>query len=561
MNDVLPATGWVSLLRNDSHFTPLLKKQRVYTRFANKNQSPRVSSFRFQEFSSLLHNKTVHALCLVLFIGLILRFWGGLSTVLFTYDQSRDAFIALGITHGDLKVVGPASDIPGLFHGPLYYYFIAPFYALGGGDPRVTVVWMIITNLLTSIPLYILAQKLFKNTAIAMLTVLLFMVSYEAVSYARWLSNPALALPAMALFYLGLWMVITREKLGWILLGVGLGLSIQSEIFLVYLFAVSLVALVLFRIKPFAYRYIGRGVLALVILLTSFALAEIKFHFQGVKGLLGFFTGQSQEAGTFVDHLNNYTNRFTQLWQLNLFPLSSNVALLLALLCVGFAIYKIGTTQDQRKPLLFVLLLLFSHLIIFLVSGVNAVFINVGVGFSVLLLTAFVLQNLTAQLKYGALLLLAVIIVGNVVAITRDNEKGSVLFQVQKNMRLSDEIALVKETYTQANGKPFGVTAITNPLFVPTTWAHMYNWYASENNLAVPFYRGNAASAYAGDTVFPRSDALRDVEFVIQEPQPSIPDGWIKTILAEEAMRGPFTSKKEFGTFTLYTRIRSATKQ
>ncbi|MDP3733327.1 MAG: hypothetical protein Q8Q91_02180, partial [Candidatus Daviesbacteria bacterium] len=59
------------------------------------------------------------------------------GAVSFHYDMARDAFIALQIWNGDLKIQGPPTSTPGLYHGPLYYYLLAPFYGFGGGDPRV----------------------------------------------------------------------------------------------------------------------------------------------------------------------------------------------------------------------------------------------------------------------------------------------------------------------------------------------------------------------------------------------------------------------------------------
>lgn len=51
------------------------------------------------------------------------------SALSFHYDMSRDAFEAQKIIKdGDLKILGPPTSTPGLFHGPLYYYLIAPFY-------------------------------------------------------------------------------------------------------------------------------------------------------------------------------------------------------------------------------------------------------------------------------------------------------------------------------------------------------------------------------------------------------------------------------------------------
>src|SRR3989344_9078971 len=49
----------------------------------------------------------------------------------FGYDQARDAFIAGQILDGDLKVFGPPSSTPGLFHGVFYYYVLAIGYLFG----------------------------------------------------------------------------------------------------------------------------------------------------------------------------------------------------------------------------------------------------------------------------------------------------------------------------------------------------------------------------------------------------------------------------------------------
>ena len=113
-------------------------------------------------------------------IGFSIRIIGGLESVLFTFDQARDAFISQAILQGDFKIKGPPSDIPGLSHGPLFYYIIAPLYFLGGGDPRIVLIEMIIINLLTIIPLGLLAYRLFNNKLITYLAILLYVVSFEA---------------------------------------------------------------------------------------------------------------------------------------------------------------------------------------------------------------------------------------------------------------------------------------------------------------------------------------------------------------------------------------------
>src|SRR6266576_2700239 len=54
----------------------------------------------------------------------------------FYYDQARDAFQAYNIWHNHhLEILGPGTDIPGLFSGVLWYYLLAILYSIGNSNP------------------------------------------------------------------------------------------------------------------------------------------------------------------------------------------------------------------------------------------------------------------------------------------------------------------------------------------------------------------------------------------------------------------------------------------
>ncbi len=237
----------------------------------------------------------------LLIIAIFWRIYGGLDSILFTYDQARDALAAQEILKGDLKLVGPPTDIPGVFHGPLYYYFLALLYGLNN-DPRFAVLGVIFINLLSIVPLYLLAKDMFKSRLWAWVSVLFFAVSFEAVNYARWLSNPTLVVPAFSLYMLGLW------KKNWILIAVGMGIAIQAQLFMLYLLPVTLIYFLLFkpeiRNRNF---FIALGILT--IFMATFVLAEIKFGFQGIHGLTGFFAEHSET----IDLTQRFLNYFVSL--------------------------------------------------------------------------------------------------------------------------------------------------------------------------------------------------------------------------------------------------------
>src|SRR5688572_25639754 len=85
------------------------------------------------------------------------------NALTFGYDQARDAYSALSIAHGDLKIQGPPSSTPGLYHGAFYYYLLAPAYSLGKGSPIVTAYYLAFINSLTVFIVFFLGYKASKN--------------------------------------------------------------------------------------------------------------------------------------------------------------------------------------------------------------------------------------------------------------------------------------------------------------------------------------------------------------------------------------------------------------
>ncbi|MBI4157851.1 hypothetical protein HY502_03320, partial [Candidatus Woesebacteria bacterium] len=73
---------------------------------------------------------------LLLISAFLLRVYRVGEILGFYFDQGRDALIIWDLWHsGKLFLIGPTTGIAGIFRGPFYYYLIAPFYLLGGGDP------------------------------------------------------------------------------------------------------------------------------------------------------------------------------------------------------------------------------------------------------------------------------------------------------------------------------------------------------------------------------------------------------------------------------------------
>lgn len=411
---------------------------------------------------------------------------------------------------------------------------------------------MIAINLLVLIPLWKLTQKLFKNTFISVTALALYAVSFEAVSYARWISNPSLAIPAITLFYLGLWKIIQKEKGGWTMSLIPLGLAIQTQIFLIYLMLPALLVLIVFKVRHIPRKEIVLGSAGLFLLLSSFLAAEIKFKFQGIKGAIGFLTGTIGAKTALSTHLKEYFIKTQDQFANNLIPQLKPISLILGLTIVLFTIYLVKIDKKARPPLLFLLILLFANIPIFIVSSFSSYYITLGSLIPLLILTSYFLYRISRFSKYAFFAVTGIIIIANALTAFEKNPKGSVLFQIQDGMIFKDEMALVKKTYEISPGERFSINAVTNPLYFPTTWAYLYQLYSKQNNLLLPHFHGNTASTFPGVEVFPRSGEITKTEFTIIEP--NLDKHWVQKTIEEDNLRKPQAREVNIGYFKLLVR-------
>lgn len=487
----------------------------------------------------------------ILALGLVLRLIGGVNSILFTYDQTRDAIYAIGILHGQFKIVGPPSDIPGLFHGPLFYYLISPAYFLAGGYPNLVYLEMIAINLLSAIPLFLLVKKLFKNNQAALISVLLFSTSFEVVSYARWISNPALAIFAFAIVYLGLWMVIEKEKLGWLLLATGCGVAIQSEVFLIYLIPFLIFCFLIYKVKYQPHSLIALSAFLFSLLIASYAVAELKFHFQGLIGLKSFGLSALKGNSFNVDNISNYYTRLASLFSSNITydsKIISSIASLGIFLIAAFSVIQ----NKYRKQLLFVYLIFFSSLSVFLISTFNSHFVTVGATLPLIILASYATWQLILKNKIAGIVVISLLVAANIVTILKYNKNGNILFQIQDGMIFGDEIKVVQKTYQIAGNEQFSIDAVTNPLFNPTTWAYLYQIYAKQGHLNKPFYHGDSDPASTGYKILERSGEITKNEFTIVEP--NLPAFWVKQTIKFDDKRKEQRYTENIGLFKLIVR-------
>lgn len=495
-------------------------------------------------------------LFLIFLFACLVRFFYFPENIYFGYDQARDAFESQNIyRNSDLKVIGPSTAEENLFHGPLYWYLIGPLYLLGDGDPKFPAAMLLIINAAGLFVIFWIGRTLF-NFKAGILAALLYAFSFEQTQYALYFGNPAPAVLTMMLFYGGLAILIFKKRwLGLPISLTGLGLSIQFEFFLVYLFAILLILLIFFRnsvIKVLNLKRVTISLSVLFITLTSFLFAEIKFDFRTMRSLLSIVTTiqpkeESNQAlslyfGKLLRHINDNLFSFDNFYHVQ----NATMIMFLVLACISF--YILIKKKSEYQKILFLLVWIFSSSLLLIFGTSELYYTNIGISPALILLASFLIVQLFERFLALGLVLTLVILLSNIGLIMGQNPKGIISgIYVQEGMLLSNEKRVIDYIYSEAKGKPIVVSALTMPLKINTTWAYLFNWYGKEKYGYLPYWAGETALGYPGSLPFWKSQEESYIMFSIIEPTRGIRPAFIENFIEEQEQYGKVTDEKTFG--------------
>ena len=509
-------------------------------------------------FIKSMKKSVLLALFALFILGFVLRvLFLSKGSLTFGYDQARDAFIAQEIASGDLKILGPPASTPGLYHGVFYYYLLAPAYLLGNGSPVFAAYWIALLNAATVFLVYWLTYLLTKKSSAGLIAGVLFAVSFEATQYATWLSNPTIGIWTVPLIYIGLWLWISSKKYFWgpVILAVGLGLSIQAEIFLAY----HLLPIAFWLIS--ARRLITRKSLlffaaTFLLAASSMILVEFKFGFKSIPGLLSLLGGSEGflNRKSLGDFLLLYLNQFGRFFANSVLPSNAFWGGLLGVFIMGWLIS--GWKNKDKKVLswkLFLATYLLSHLPVVSLGGLSTPFLMVGLGVAATIATAIFISSIRERKSALAAFLMALLVGSNLSTILSENPKGATVFAIQKDMTLSRQLKALDYTYAQSGGKAFSINTLTSPLWINTTWSYLYNWYGQEKYGYVPEWHGRDQVGQLGNNLNPVSKDTQNYFFII-EPQDGIPPQYIGWETGVEDAKSLLINEVSFGAIRVQKR-------
>ncbi len=476
-----------------------------------------------------------------------------ITQTFFYYDQARDAYEAYSIWHNhDFKILGPGTDIPGLFHGVIWYYLLGILYFIAGSDPQIVTTILFVFLFLTVPFIGYLAAQLFHDRKVAWVAMALYAFSPLFQLSTRWLSNPTLGLFVTPFLLLSLFRYRQKNTIKWALLtGILLGVLVHSNTGYLLIMILIPIHVIFFRlyknIKSLAALIVG-----FMTMLVSFVFAELKFNGQGVIGAIDFLTKPKESMHGISDVAITISKKTAEFFSVSVLPFP-DLIIYVALVAL---IFIIATKRQilRNKSLQFILLWL-PGLLIFLVF-------NTGISRSLFVFFPF-LAALVIGFSYVIVgifqkRVLLFIVTGLIISfqIFRSytyihNVKNPLTVQI--GMTLPVEKQVIDYTYRASGHKPFTINTVTSPLYINTTWAYLYNFYALPKYSYLPFWDGKDQTGRLGN--LPRPTEYTDYRFLIVEPSTGIPDFFITQTILEENQVSKVVEEKQIGNFKIQKRL------
>ncbi|MBI2031270.1 MAG: hypothetical protein HYT08_01510 [Candidatus Levybacteria bacterium] len=239
----------------------------------------------------LVKYKILLILLALLMMHIFLRSYQMEARNQFTWDQVDNAWAAKNIII-DYKypLVGmQAKQNSGFYIGPLYYYFIAPFYFAFNLDPIASGFIALATSIITFFVFFYVFKKLFSTSfALIGLAIYVFSFSFIVADRVQWPINfiPIISL----LIFFSLYRIMIGEKKYLIHLGIFLGLSLHLNFTSIFLLIITVLCLPFFNWNRGLIKYGLVSVILFFIFLAPNIIYEIQNKYSSQQNLTKYLT-------------------------------------------------------------------------------------------------------------------------------------------------------------------------------------------------------------------------------------------------------------------------------
>lgn len=437
-------------------------------------------------------------LILLFCISFSIRFYKLPDNLFFGFEQGRDAFVIRDIyLLKNFTLVGPKTDIGGIFHGPWYYYLMTIPYGLSAGNPLAASLFLVLISSTVPIVIYFLYKDIFNSEKLGLLAGIISVFSFELIIYARWLSNVTLAVLFVALAYYTLWKYLKIKKNRYfILFVIFASFASQFEIILVIEFIFAFILLLLLRLIHINRQTIFWGILVLVFIFSPLIWFDLRHQHLILNSIFSYgmsFTSDSENFNL-INTFDLFQSKLLTMINRTLINHKEIIILAFSLISILYGLLSyisqinlsfkrmISDNYQKQEPaieFLFLTVWSFMSISIFLIgSGLEQAFVGSGLGWIGLFLIS--LRSLWQQRRtqFLVVILFLIVISGWIRGLFYLNyNKESFFVTIQDDLNLSDQRKILNFIHEDSKETSYRLTAFTIPYLHPEGWEYLHKYY------------------------------------------------------------------------------------
>lgn len=393
----------------------------------------------------------------------------------FTMDQGNDAVhVREIINRHQILLRGPETGIAGVYHGVLWYYFIAIGYLIFGGHPFGPVFMLILLSVGTTAFLMIVIKRYVSG--LAALTVGLFLQFYWwFYDASRYGFNP-FPLVCLSIFFVVFLSLFQKEKQHYfILASIPIGFAINSEMAasIAFIITFSVFALRKLMQKQLNFKTILLAAIVLGIFIFPRFISEIQTNFSQQKTIIREL---KEPQGTFSStNFEEITGGFKKI-------LPQNEVLAIALFIAVFIVFV--KTKDKNP-----FVRRFTYHSIFLIFNSYLWFSsNLGwrswhtVYIRPLFFISLILMALSINKKLGVMVLAIILVTQSLFFLDRYREN---LKTTPDQSILKNEMGAIDWVYQNSEQQGFYVYSYL-PSVLDYNYQYLFWWHGRKNYGYVP---------------------------------------------------------------------------
>ncbi len=431
------------------------------------------------------------------------------DNLFFGWEQGRDFLKLREIATGDPTLVGPKTDIDGVFHGALSYYIPFIPYLLFGGSPYWVLLSYIGVHILSMFFLYKSIDYLFSKD-IALVSVFMYALSYSSIIYSQWLSNPNLV-PALIIFYFYFLTRSEKNPMNLVLVAACWAIIFHLLVIVsISLIPVTVLYSYLRKIK-LSFKVLSLSAIVIGLFLSPYILFELKNNFLMTTSFFSDHRSQGNFLVSGLGLLDQFLNEVID----GIIPIAPRFGFLIFI----FVVFSAIKFSQKNNNISVILAFLFAMPLLFLFvseAPLRHFHITVPVFLSVLIASVTVTYWNKGNKKISTFLF-TVIVLGNIMSFSLriPNNQANFIHHAQRTY-LGDMKEIIDYTYKDANGKEFTYDYYSVPYWKEDAWIYLFQWY------------GKGKYGYAPEVDRTNVDRTENY-YTIIEPNETVPvhlDNW-----------------------------------